>query len=73
MLYLLGEGRPSSTLVGLVSLLSSEVLVGNMQSHQFIDEHPKREDVNLCRVGLEGGREGGEGGGRGAGRMDKSY
>ena len=55
MTCLAGEGRSRATLIGLVCLLRRQVLVGNVQSQQFIHEHPKREYVNLVCVHLSTG------------------
>ena len=46
------EGRSGTILVGLVGLLSCQILIGNMQSQQFIHEHSKWEDINLLSVNL---------------------
>ena len=64
--HLLGEGGSSSTLVGLVGLLSSEALVRDMPSDELVDEHAERKYVHLFRIYLcvcvcVGG-EGGKGG-----------
>ena len=51
-LYLLLECWPSSILIGLVSLVRSEVLEGHVFSDQLIDHHSEGEDVYTAVIGL---------------------
>ena len=39
--HLPSEGRPGPTLVGLVGLLCSETLIGDVQSEELIHKHSK--------------------------------